>query len=208
MYQLPNLPYSYDALEPHIEARIVELQHGRHHAGYVGRLNELLSDRKQLSQSSLDAILGDIRKVPEDIRQEVRNAAGGHLNHSLLWRILGPPRGLAPSGALLEAIEGCFGSIGVFRQEFTRVAMARFGSGWAWLCVDGRGHLELASTPNEDSPIMLDCRPVLGLDLWEHAYYLQYQNRREEYIKAFWSVLDWPHANELYLHSMDRVRSR
>lgn len=204
-YELPPLPYPYDALEPYIDAQTLELHHGRHHAAYVHHLNQALEQCKDLANLSLEEILYDIRVVPEDLRQEVRNNGGGHLNHSLLWHTLSPSPPAEPTGQLLHAIESTFGQLSKFQEELTNLGLSRFGSGWAWLCVDTHGRLEALSTPNQDSPIMLGYRPVLGLDLWEHAYYLKYHNRRDEYIEAFWHVVNWRRVAELYAHCLEIV---
>lgn len=204
-YQLPTLPYPLDALEPFIDARIMDLHYNHHHATYVRTLNDALQGRNTLMKLSLEELVVDIRKVPEDIRQDVRNNGGGHLNHSLFWHIMSPGQKGQPEGPLMDSIMGTFGSYKVFRDEFTRIAMERFGSGWAWLCMDTRGKLEVVSTANQDSPIMMACRPILGLDLWEHAYYLQYQDRRDEYIANWWKVVNWQRVGELYAHCVDWV---
>jgi Fe-Mn family superoxide dismutase len=205
-YQLPSLPYAYDALEPHVDTRTMELHHGRRHAGYVERLNHVLQQCTDLEGLSLEEIISDIRVVPEELRQELRFNGGGHLNHSLFWHILGPGKGpKRPEGQLLRAFESTFGQIEAFRQEFARAALSRMGSGWAWLSLDNHAHLEILTTPNEDSPIMLGYRPILGLDLWEHAYYLKYPDRREEYIQAWWNVVHWDKVAELYVHFLEMV---
>jgi superoxide dismutase, Fe-Mn family len=205
IYQLPPLPYPNDALEPFIDARTKEIHHARHHAGYVSELNKLLDGQDQFSNRPLEEIIADIRMLPEEIRQEVRNNGGGHLNHSLLWHVMSKGKGGEPDGILGHTINGAFGSFVKFKEEFAKAAIARVGSGWAWLCVDSRGRLEVFSTPNEDSPIMLGSRPVLGVDLWEHAYYLKYQDRRLEYIDAWWNTVNWDNVAELYSHCLDMV---
>jgi len=208
LYQLPSLPHGYDALQPHIDALTMKLHHTRHHAACVGNLNKLLESREKLLTMSLEEILFDIRVVPLPIRQAVRNFGGAHLNHSLFWHIMGPGQGGVPKGTFGKVLNDTFGDFYTFRQTFTRTAMDRFGSGWAWLGVDAHNNnLEVLSTPNEDSPIMYGFRPVLGLDLWEHAYYLTYQNRKADYIEAWWNVVNWQRVGELYLHCTEMSRS-
>ena len=204
-YQLPPLAYEYNALEPHIDTRTMEVHYTKHHAGYVNNLNKALESCPDLANKTLEEILLDIRMVPEEFRQAVRNNGGGHLNHSLFWHVMGPPRGAQPSGTLREAIDSTFGDLAGFKDKLSRAAESRFGSGWGWLCVDSRGRLEVLSTPNQDSPIMQGCRPVVGVDVWEHAYYLKYENRRAEYIAAWWNVVDWDKAAEIYAHCMESV---
>ncbi|MFW5839631.1 MAG: superoxide dismutase [Planctomycetota bacterium] len=206
-YELPKLSYPYDALEPHIDARTMEIHHTKHHAGYVNKLNSALEGQGTLHALSLDEILFDIRIVPEDIRQAVRNNGGGHHNHSLFWEILSPDGGGSPSGELAEAIRKSFGSAESFREKFSQAAASRFGSGWAWLGVNGSGHLEVLSTANQDSALMYGIVPILGLDVWEHAYYLNYQNRRADYINAFWSLVDWSAVNQKYLKALHGIHS-
>jgi Fe-Mn family superoxide dismutase len=203
LYELPSLPYGYDALEPLFDAKSLELHHAGHHAEYVRRLNDALTGRPNLAKLSLEEIIEDIRKMPEDIRQDLRNNGGGHLNHSLFWHIIGPDKGGEPAGTLMDAIVQSFGSFKAFRTEFGRLSMERFGSGWSWLAVDGRGRLEVITTANQDSPIMMGCRPVLGLDLWEHSYYLRYPNRKADYIAAWWQMVDWQRVAELYEHCVE-----
>jgi Fe-Mn family superoxide dismutase len=201
-FELPTLPYEYEAMEPYIDARTMEIHHTKHHAGYIARLNKALEGRENLRKMSLEEILADIRQVPEEIRQEVRNQGGGHLNHSLLWHTMGPPQGAGPTGAMKEAIDTAFGDFLKFQEQIASAAAARFGSGWVWLCMDTGRKLEVLSTPNQDSPIMLGYHPVLGIDLWEHAYYLKYQNRRMDYISAWWNVVNWRNVSELYHHCL------
>lgn len=204
-FELPSLPYEYSALEPYIDARTMEIHHTKHHAGYIARLNKALEGRDSLRKMNLEEMIADIRVVPEEIRQEVRNQGGGHLNHSLLWHIIGPPQGGGPTGTLRDAVNAIFGDFLKFQEQIASAAAMRFGSGWAWLAVNSGGKLEVLSTPNQDSPIMLGYRPVLGIDLWEHAYYLKYQNRRMDYIAAFWNVVNWRNVAELYQHCMEMV---
>ena len=189
-HQLPDLPYTHDALEPHIDARTMEIHHGKHHQAYVTKLNGALDAHPELHKKSVDELLRGIGSVPEDIRAAVRNNGGGHANHALFWQIMSPGGGGQPSGALASAIESAFGDFESFKQEFSAAGANRFGSGWAWLAVDG-GQLAVFSTANQDSPLMEGKTPILGLDVWEHAYYLHYQNRRPDYIAAWWSIVNW-----------------
>lgn len=196
-FSLPELGYAYDALEPHIDARTMEIHHTKHHNGYVTKANAALEGH-ELATKPVEEVLKRIDEVPADKKQAVINNAGGHANHSLFWSILSPNGGGNPSGDLGEAIESTFGSFDAFKEKFADAAATRFGSGWAWLVVDGSGKLHVTSTANQDSPYMEGLTPILGLDVWEHAYYLNYQNRRPDYISAFWSVVDWSKINELY----------
>ena len=192
-HSLPPLPYAFDALEPHIDARTMEIHHDKHHAAYVNNLNAALEKAPELQQRSLDELLGDLNAVPEAIRTAVRNNGGGHWNHSLFWRIMSHEGGGDPAGALAEAINASFGGVAQLREQFAASAAGRFGSGWAWLLRDG-DKLRVVSTPNQDNPIMDGASPrdiMMGLDVWEHAYYLKYQNRRPDYVSAWWNVLDW-----------------
>ncbi len=191
-FELPSLPYDNDALEPHIDATTMGIHHGKHHAAYIGNLNNALSGHPDLAGLSLDELLADnCAAVPESIRTAVRNNAGGHANHSLFWTLMGPGGGGEPSGALADAINSTFGSFAQFQQAVAAAGIGRFGSGWAWLVKNGSGSLEVLSTANQDSPIMAGQVPLLGVDVWEHAYYLRYQNRRPDYIKAWWNVVNW-----------------
>lgn len=196
-FSLPELGYAYDALEPHIDARTMEIHHKKHHNAYVTKANAALEGH-ELATKPVEEVLKRIDEVPADKKQAVINNAGGHANHSLFWSILSPNGGGNPSGDLGEAIESTFGSFDAFKEKFADAAATRFGSGWAWLVVDGSGKLHVTSTANQDSPYMEGLTPILGLDVWEHAYYLNYQNRRPDYISAFWSVVDWSKVNELY----------
>ena len=189
-HQLPNLPYKVDALEPHIDAKTMEIHHGKHHAGYVSKLNAALEKHAALQKKSVEDLLGGIATVPEAIRTAVRNNGGGHANHSLFWTIMSPKGGGDPSGPLAAAITKAFGDLATFKQQFSDAAGTRFGSGWAWLVVHGK-KLAVESTPNQDSPLMEGKTPILGLDVWEHAYYLKYQNRRPDYVAAWWNVVNW-----------------
>jgi len=190
-HSLPNLPYPHAALEPHIDARTMEIHHGKHHQAYVNNLNAALEGHADLQGKTIEELLRSIDSVPESIRTAVRNNGGGHANHSLFWQVMSPSGGGSPSGALLTAIEGAFGGFDSFKERFASAGGTRFGSGWAWLCVDGDGSLACYSTANQDSPLMQGHTPILGCDVWEHAYYLHYQNRRPDYIAAWWNVVDW-----------------
>ena len=196
-YELPPLPYPANALEPHIDARTMEIHHGKHHQAYITNANNLLAG-SDLASKSVEALIANLEAVPEGIRAGVRNNAGGHANHSFFWKILSPSGGGAPVGKLAAAIEAELGGFAAFKEAFAKAGATRFGSGWAWLSVKG-GKLVVSSTPNQDSPIMEGAKPVIGLDVWEHAYYLNYQNRRPDYIAAFWNVVDWKAAEANYL---------
>ncbi|HSM16591.1 MAG TPA: superoxide dismutase [Gemmatimonadales bacterium] len=189
-FTLPALPYDYDALEPHIDARTMKIHHTKHHQGYVDKLNAALEGHPDLAKRTIDTLLRDLDTVPADIRTAVRNNGGGHANHSLFWRVMTKGGSGKPDGALLDAINQAFGDFEAFRKEFTQAALTRFGSGWAWLVVSD-DRLAVESTPNQDSPLMRDRTPILGLDVWEHAYYLNYQNKRADYIAAWWNVINW-----------------
>ncbi|MFA5060119.1 MAG: superoxide dismutase [Candidatus Omnitrophota bacterium] len=190
-HSLPTLPYAYDALEPHIDAKTMEIHHTKHHQTYITNLNNALAGKAALEGKSVEALIADLNAVPEDIRTAVRNNGGGHANHSLFWKLMKKGGGGEPKGALLEAINQAFGSLAAFKEKFETAAKTRFGSGWAWLSVDKTGKLEVSSTANQDSPIMDGKKPILGVDVWEHAYYLKYQNRRPDYLAAFWNVVNW-----------------
>jgi len=189
-FTLPDLPYAKDALEPNIDTQTMEIHYGKHHQGYVNKLNAAL-DGSGVEEDSIEALLRGIDDLPESVRGAVRNNGGGHANHSLFWSVMSPNGGGNPSGDLGAAIDSTFGSYDAFKEEFTKAAGTRFGSGWAWLVVDGDGGLHVYSTANQDSPFMQGHTPILGLDVWEHAYYLNYQNRRPDYVSAFWNVVDW-----------------
>ena len=189
-YELPALPYAHDALEPHIDARTMEIHHGKHHQAYINNVNGALEGNEELAGKSVEDLVSDLDSVPEDIRGAVRNNGGGHANHSLFWSVMGSGKGGEPGGDLGAAIDATFGSFDAFKDAFAQAGATRFGSGWAWLVVDG-GNLAVTSTANQDSPLMEGKTPILGLDVWEHAYYLNYQNRRPDYIGAFWNVVDW-----------------
>ncbi|WP_067619468.1 superoxide dismutase [Alicyclobacillus acidiphilus] len=196
-YQLPPLPYAFDALEPHIDALTMEIHHDRHHGTYVTNVNKALEGHPDLETKSAEELISNLDAVPENIRTAVRNNGGGHVNHSMFWNLLSPNGGGQPTGKLAEAINSTFGSFEKFKEQFAAAATGRFGSGWAWLVVDG-GKLAITSTPNQDNPLMEGKKPVLGLDVWEHAYYLKYQNKRPDYINAFWNVVNWDQANKNY----------
>ncbi len=189
-YQLPPLPYPFDALEPTIDARTMEIHHDKHHGAYVNNLNAAISGHSDLESLSVEDLLAKINSVPEDIRTAVRNNGGGHANHSMFWQIMKKGGGGAPSGDLADAINSTFGSFDAFKDAFAKAAAGRFGSGWAWL-VSNNGKLEVISTANQDSPYMEGKTPLMGIDVWEHAYYLNYQNRRPDYISAWWNVVNW-----------------
>jgi len=189
-HMLPPLPYEYAALEPHIDAQTMQIHHGKHHQAYVNNLNAALDKHPELFQWTLEDLLRKINQIPEDIRTAVRNNAGGHHNHSLFWTIMGPKGSGEPTGALADALKKTFGGIDKLKEQLAAAATSRFGSGWAWLVVSG-GKLEVVSTANQDSPLMDGKVPILGLDVWEHAYYLKYQNRRPDYIAAWWNVVNW-----------------
>jgi len=197
-YTLPQLPYSYDALEPHFDARTMEIHHSKHHQAYINNANAALEGHAMASEP-VEALLADMDAAPADKRQALINNAGGHANHALFWTILAPNAGGNPSGEISAAINSTFGNFDDFKEKFAAAGATRFGSGWAWLVLNKDGALEVMSTPNQDSPIMQDKTPILGLDVWEHAYYLNYQNRRPDYIKAFWNVVNWNKVNELYI---------
>ena len=198
-YSLPALPYAYDALEPHIDARTMEIHHTKHHQTYVSKLNEALEGHDDLAAKSIDDLMRGLNSVPEKIRGAVRNHGGGHANHALFWTIMSPSGGGEPVGELAEAINKKFGSFDEFKKTFAAAAAGRFGSGWAWLCVKPGGDIHIDSTANQDTPLSEGHTPVMGIDVWEHAYYLNYQNRRPDYVTAFWNVIDWNAVNERYL---------
>jgi superoxide dismutase, Fe-Mn family len=203
-YTLPPLPYAPNALEPHIDAKTMEIHHGKHHQAYITNANNLLKENPELLALDVNALIADLSKVPEAIRGGVRNNAGGHSNHSFFWKILGPGKGGAPKGQLAAAIDAQLGGFAKLKEDFAKAATTRFGSGWAWLVVGADKKLSIGSTANQDSPLMgkavagIEGTPVIGLDVWEHAYYLNYQNRRPDYITAFWNVVDWDAAEANY----------
>jgi Fe-Mn family superoxide dismutase len=196
-YELPKLPYAYDALEPHIDARTMEIHHTKHHQAYITNLNNAIKGKADLEKKSVEDLIRDLNSVPEDIRTAVRNNGGGHANHSFFWQIMGPNAGGEPKGKLADDIKSTFGGFDQFKEKLADAGVKRFGSGWAWLIKNGSGKLEIVSTANQDSPLMgkaiagTEGPPILGVDVWEHAYYLNYQNRRPDYIKAWWNVVNW-----------------
>ncbi|WP_409251373.1 superoxide dismutase SodA [Bacillus sp. SCS-153A] len=196
-FELPQLPYAYDALEPHIDKETMNIHHTKHHNAYVTKLNDALQGNEELLSKSVEEVVANLDAVPEGARTAVRNNGGGHANHSLFWTILSPNGGGNPDGELASAIESKFGSFEKFKEEFAAAAAGRFGSGWAWLVVNN-GELEVTSTLNQDSPLMDGKTPILGLDVWEHAYYLNYQNRRPDYINAFWNVVNWDEVSKRF----------
>jgi Fe-Mn family superoxide dismutase len=197
-FQLPSLPYSNEALEPHIDAQTMEIHHDRHHNAYVTNLNVALEKAPELQNKTIEEILTGLGSVPEEIRAAVRNNGGGHANHSLFWDIIGPNGGGNPTGELAQAIDSELGGLEKFKEDFAKAATTRFGSGWAWLVVGKDGKLAVTSTPNQDNPLSEGLTPILGLDVWEHAYYLKYQNKRPDYISAFWNVVNWEAVSTRY----------
>ena len=209
-FSLPDLPYPNDALEPHIDARTMEIHRGKHHNGYVTKLNDAIKGHADLEAKSIEQLVADLRSVPESIRTAVRNNGGGHYNHSLFWSIMGPQAGGEPAEDLAGAIKSALGGFDKFKEQFAQAAATRFGSGWAWLGVKNDGSLCISSTPNQDNPLMkgvvdCTCTPILGLDVWEHAYYLNYQNRRPDYIAAWWNVVNWKAVGERYVKAKTLV---
>jgi Fe-Mn family superoxide dismutase len=200
------LGYAFDALEPYIDARTMEIHHDKHHAAYVSKLNEALAKHPELADTPVERLLMDLASIPEDIRGAVRNHGGGHANHSLFWPLLGTRGPRQPIGRLADDLLAEFGSVPAFQQQFENAATTRFGSGWAWLSLDPSGRLVVSSTANQDSPLSQGHLPIIGLDVWEHAYYLQYQNRRPEYVKAFWNVISWEQAEENYRAARIRLK--
>ena len=199
-YTVPPLPYAFDALEPYIDAKTMEIHHDKHHGAYVKNLNAALEGHADLAKLSVEELISKIDSVPENIRTAVRNNGGGHANHSLFWKIMKKGGGGEPKGEIAEAIKSTFGSFNEFKTKFNEAATKRFGSGWAWLQVKG-GKLGIESTPNQDNPLMSGAKPVMGIDVWEHAYYLKYQNRRPEYIEAWWNVVNWEQINQNFSHA-------
>jgi Fe-Mn family superoxide dismutase len=196
-FTLPALPYENDALEPHIDARTMEIHHTKHHQAYINNLNAAVEKAPELASKSLDDLMRGINSVPEAVRTAVRNNGGGHWNHSLFWQLMGSGKGGEPTGKLADAIKSAFGDFNKFKEQFAAAGVGRFGSGWAWLVNDG-GKLSITSTPNQDNPLMEGKTAILGLDVWEHAYYLKYQNRRPDYITAWWNVVNWDSVAERY----------
>ncbi len=202
MFTLPQLTYAYDALEPHVDARTMEIHHTKHHQTYVDKLNAALKDHADLAAKSVEELLKDVETLPEAVRQAVRNHGGGHHNHSLFWTVVAPGAATQPSEQLAAQLTTTFESVDAFKQKFTQAATDRFGSGWAWLVVTGDKKLAVYSTANQDSPLMQSDTPILGLDVWEHAYYLNYQNKRPDYITAFWNVINWTEVERRYTEAM------
>jgi Fe-Mn family superoxide dismutase len=203
-YELPDLPYAHDALEPHIDARTMEIHHGKHHAAYIANVNGALETNPDLAAKSVEDLISDLAAVPDDIRGVVRNNGGGHANHSLFWTVMSSNGGGEPSGDLGEAINAACGSFDGFKEQFHKAGMTRFGSGWAWLSVDG-GNLVVESTPNQDSPLMEGRTPILGCDVWEHSYYIDYRNARPKYLEAWFdNLINWEHVEELYAQAPNK----
>jgi Fe-Mn family superoxide dismutase len=196
-FTLPSLPYAYNALEPHIDAETMHIHHDKHHAGYVANLNKAVADHPDLAKKSAEDLLTDLNSVPENIRTAVRNNGGGHYNHSLFWQMMKPSGGGQPSGDLAKAIDSAFGSFSAFKENFGKAALGQFGSGWAWLVLDGKA-LKIEGSPNQDTPLSQGRTPLLGLDVWEHAYYLKNQNRRADYVTAWWNVVNWDFVGSRY----------
>lgn len=200
MYTLPELPFKTNELEPFFDEATIKIHHGKHHQAYVDNLNKALEQHSDLASLDIDDLLKNINKVPEDIKQVVINNAGGHYNHTFFWNILGKDGAKSPDNELQNALNDMFGSFDAFKAKFNEVALKRFGSGWAWLVVDADGKFEVLSTANQDSPLMQNKKPILGLDVWEHAYYLKYQNKRADYIEAFWNVINWDKVNRHFIN--------
>ena len=197
-YELPSLSYPFDALEPHVDAKTMEIHHDKHHQAYINNANKALEGHPDLAAKPVDELLADLNKIPEAIRTVLRNNAGGHSNHTFFWKIIGPKGGGTPKGKLAEAINSTFGGFDKFKEELEKAAIGRFGSGWAWLVVNKEGKLQITSTANQDTPISEGLKPVIGVDVWEHSYYLKYQNRRPDYLKAWWNVVNWDQAEKNY----------
>jgi Fe-Mn family superoxide dismutase len=196
-FTLPPLPYDFAALEPHIDARTMEIHHGKHHQTYVNNLNAAIEKAPELAKKSLDDLMRNVSTLPEAVRTPIRNNGGGHWNHSMFWQIMAPKAGGEPGGKLAQAIKSTFGDFAKFREQFSAAGVGRFGSGWAWLINTG-GKLSITSTPNQDNPLMEGQKAIMGLDVWEHAYYLKYQNRRPDYIQAWWNVVNWKEIEKRY----------
>lgn len=202
-YSLPSLEYSVDALEPHVDARTMEIHHGKHHQTYIDKLNGAIEGHSELGEKSINDLITNLSDLPESMQTAVRNNGGGHFNHTFFWQCVSPNGGGTPSGELSNAIDATFGSFDAFKNEFLQAAITRFGSGWAWLIKQEDGSLAVTSSPNQDNPLMQGITdhcgtPIIGLDVWEHAYYLNYQNRRPDYVTGFWNVVDWERANSLF----------
>ncbi len=197
-YELPPLPYDYAALEPHIDTETMHLHHDKHHQTYITNVNKALESHPDLAALPVEQLIADLNRVPDDIRTVVRNNGGGHANHSFFWQIMAPNAGGAPSGPVAEAITSTFGSVDAFKEQLAKAAAGQFGSGWAWLVADNGGALKVMGTPNQDSPISQGLSPLLGIDVWEHSYYLKYQNKRPDYVAAWWNTVNWPEVNKRY----------
>jgi len=196
MFTLPDLPYDFNAFEPYIDARTMEIHHGKHHQAYIDNLNKALEKAPTLHGKTIEEILSNLEASPEEVRTAIRNHGGGHYNHSLFWKVMSGSGAGEPSGVLLDKINASFGSVDGFKEQFSQAAITRFGSGWGWLSVDNGGGLLVHSTPNQDTPLMRGFKPILGIDVWEHAYYLLYQNRRPEYVNNFWNVINWEQVSQ------------
>ena len=196
-FTLPSLPYGFDALEPHIDTQTMQIHHGKHHQTYVNNLNAAIEKAPELANKSIEELMRGIESAPETVRTAVRNNGGGHWNHSMFWQIMGPNAGGEPSGKLADAIKAAFGGFDKFKEQWSAAGAGRFGSGWVWLLNDG-GKVSITSTPNQDNPLMEGKTPILGLDVWEHAYYLRYQNRRPDYISAWWNVVNWDEVSKRF----------
>lgn len=203
-FELAPLPYGYDALEPYIDVTTMQLHHDKHHAAYVNNLNAAIEKYGDLQSQSIEELIVNLNRVPEDIRTTVRNNAGGHINHTMFWQIMGPNGGGAPTGDLAKVINDQFGGFEAFKQQFNDAGTKRFGSGWVWLVRNNQGDLQIVSTPNQDSPLIEGHFPIMGNDVWEHAYYLKYQNRRPEYLNAWWNVVNWEEINRRYAEAMSQ----
>ncbi len=197
-FEVPPLPYDYSALEPYIDTQTMHLHHDKHHQAYVTNLNAAVEKAPELKDLTVEELIKGLENVPEAVRTAVRNNGGGHVNHSMFWTIMGPNSGGEPSGAIADAIKSTFGDFASFKEKFNDAGLKQFGSGWAWLVRDGSGKLSIMSTPNQDSPLTKDFYPVMGNDVWEHAYYLKYQNRRADYLKEWWNVVNWPEVNKRF----------
>lgn len=206
LHALPKLPYGYDALEPYIDAKTMEIHHTKHHQTYINNLNAAIEKHPELGDMTAENLIKNIGTVPEDIRSTVKNNAGGHLNHTFFWTIMQPPTDNGPEDGLIKTINSTFGSLDGFKDLFTKTALTRFGSGWAWVSVTKLGGLEIHSTANQDNPVIEGLVPILGLDVWEHAYYLKYQNRRAEYIENWWHVVNWPKVTENYQKAVENIK--
>jgi superoxide dismutase, Fe-Mn family len=201
MVELPPLPYDYAALAPTIDAETMQLHHDKHHAAYISKMNEVLQKYPELQNQTVDTLIRDLSKVPEDVRKTVQNNGGGHLNHTMFWQIMKPQGGGTPTGTLAAAIDKKFGSFDQFKEQFNQAGLNQFGSGWVWLVLDAQGQLQIISTANQDSPLMQGLYPVMGNDVWEHAYYLSYRNRRADYLTSWWNVVNWPEIEKRYVQA-------